>query len=189
MLSPESILALFERHGARQYDGDGVTQLQHAWQCGRLAARAGAPPSLQLAAWLHDLGHLMSDLAGSPTTRGLDDRHETLAGDLLRPIFGDAVAGPVQQHVQAKRCLVATHLGYRDRLSMDSVRSLALQGGPMTADDAADFIRRPHAQDALRLRAWDDAAKVAALQPHDATLALRKLAELMARHAASTSVR
>lgn len=50
MLRPESILALFERQGALQYDGEGVTQLQHAWQCGRLAARAGAPPPLQLAA-------------------------------------------------------------------------------------------------------------------------------------------
>lgn len=123
----------------------------------------------------------MSDLPGTPTARGLDDRHEAVAGDLLRPVFGTAVAGPVELHVQAKRCLVATHLGYRDRLSMDSVRSLALQGGPMTVDDAAEFMRRPHAQDALRLRAWDDAAKVPTLQLQDATRALRLLAELMAR--------
>lgn len=182
MLQPDAILALFERRGALQYEGEGVTQVQHAWQCGRLAARAGATPSLQLAAWLHDLGHLLSDLSGSPTVQGCDDRHEAVAAVLLRPVFGDAVAEPVALHVQAKRCLVATRPGYHDHLSPDSVRSLALQGGPLGVSEAAQFMALPHAQEALRLRAWDDAAKQAAWRPANTMQALDELAALMARH-------
>jgi predicted HD phosphohydrolase len=45
------------------------------------------------------------------------------------------------------------------------VRSLALQGGPMTEAECAAFLRSPYADDALRLRAWDDISKDAAVQP------------------------
>lgn len=177
----DPILDLFARRGDLQYDGEGITQLQHAWQCGRLAARAGAGPALQLAAWLHDLGHLIADLGETPTARGLDDRHEVVAAEVLRPLFGDAVADPVALHVQAKRCLVATSAGYRDRLSPDSQRSLALQGGPMTVAEAEAFMARPYAADALRLRAWDDTGKDATLPLPPAATVLQELSALMAR--------
>ena len=44
-------------------------------------------------------------------------------------------------------------------LVADSVRSLALQGGPMSPAECEAFLALPHAQDALRLRIWDDHAK------------------------------
>ena len=40
------------------------------------------------------------------------------------------------------------------------MRSLELQGGPFSVAAAADFIAMPHAPDAVRLRRWDEAAKV-----------------------------
>lgn len=178
-MTPESIIAAFRRGGGLSYDGEGVTQLQHAWQCGRLAAQAGAAPALQLAAWLHDLGHLLTDLEGSPTLRGIDDGHEALAAAALQPLFGEAVTGPIALHVAAKRYLVAARSGYRDSLSPDSVRSLALQGGPMAADQQEWFRRQPHADDALRLRAWDDAGKRADWHPADDESALCELAALL----------
>jgi predicted HD phosphohydrolase len=61
--------------------------------------------------------------------------------------------------VAAKRCLVATRADYARGLSADSVRSLALQGGPMDAAECAAFLALPMARDALRLRVWDDLAK------------------------------
>jgi phosphonate degradation associated HDIG domain protein len=161
----ESIVGLFARRGHLAYVGEEVSQWQHAWQCGQLARRAGASPALQLAAWLHDVGHLMTALEGTPTLRGSDDRHEALAAQSLRPVFGAAVAEPVALHVEAKRYLVSRNPGYRERLSADSVRSLALQGGAMNEADCAAFLLRPYAEDALRLRAWDDVAKDPALQP------------------------
>lgn len=155
----DGIEALFAARGQLAYDGEGITQWQHAWQCGQLALQARAPAPLQLAAWLHDLGHLLTGLDGTPTLRGHDDRHEALAARVLEPLFGTAVAAPVALHVQAKRYLVAARPGYRERLSADSVRSLALQGGPMTPEECASFEQQPFAEDALRLRAWDDLGK------------------------------
>jgi phosphonate degradation associated HDIG domain protein len=158
-LDAQGIVELFARRGHLAYDGEGVTQWQHAWQCGQLARRAGALPGLQLAAWLHDIGHLLTGLEGTPTLHGHDDRHEAVAAQALRPRFGAAVAEPVALHVEAKRYLVSNSPGYLERLSPDSVRSLALQGGAMSREDAAAFLRMPYAADALRLRAWDDAGK------------------------------
>ena len=180
-LGPDEILALYRSRGALAYDGEGVTQLQHGWQCARLARLAGAMAALQLAAWLHDLGHLMTGWEGSPTLHGLDDAHESLGARVLTPIFGSAVGVPVALHVAAKRCLVGSQPGYRESLSPDSVRSLALQGGPMSLAECEDFVARPHAREALRLRVWDDRAKEPGLQPPDEETALEELAALMRR--------
>jgi gamma-butyrobetaine dioxygenase len=40
-----------------------------------------------------------------------------------------------------------------------SVRSLALQGGPFTPAQVAEFQALPYAADAVRVRRWDGAAK------------------------------
>jgi predicted HD phosphohydrolase len=158
-LQPIDLIDCLRRHAALQYDREGVTQLQHAWQCAQLAHRAGASQALQLAAWLHDIGHLLSGLEGSPTLLGIDDRHEALGAAVLFARYGASVSEPVALHVAAKRCLVASRPGYAQSLSADSVRSLALQGGAMDAGESADFLQRPFARDALRLRVWDDLAK------------------------------
>lgn len=176
----DDIVALFAERGHIAYEGEGISQLQHAWQCGLLARQAGAAPSLQLAAWLHDLGHLMTDLDGSPTLRGIDDAHEHRAAQALTVAFGPAVAEPVALHVLAKRCLVTVQPSYVDKLSPDSIRSLALQGGPMRADEAQAFVQLPSGRDALRLRTWDDMAKDTALQLPSVDAALEALKAAMA---------
>jgi predicted HD phosphohydrolase len=63
-------------------------------------------------------------------------------------------------HVDAKRYRVAADPPYAATLSPASVRSLALQGGPMDADEMKRYIAKKHAIAALRLREWDDQAKV-----------------------------
>jgi predicted HD phosphohydrolase len=40
------------------------------------------------------------------------------------------------------------------------VQSLQLQGGPFTDAEARAFEQRPFAREAVRLRRWDDLAKV-----------------------------
>jgi len=70
------------------------------------------------------------------------------------------VCEPVRLHVAAKRYLCATERDYFSRLAPDSVRSLALQGGPMTNEEAAAFRALPYVQDAMSLRQFDEAAKV-----------------------------
>jgi phosphonate degradation associated HDIG domain protein len=174
-----SIHQLYAQRGDLTYDGEGVSQLQHGWQCAQLARRAGASPALELAAWLHDLGHLLTDLEGSPSQRGIDDGHESLGARMLARAFVPAVSRPVALHVQAKRYLVGVAPDYLQGLSPDSLRSLALQGGAMDAREAADFIVQPQAQEAVRLRAWDDRAKDPAWALGDRSRALADLCGLM----------
>ena len=70
---------------------------------------------------------------------------------------------PIKLHVDAKRYLCGTNPGYFARLSEDSRRSLALQGGPFDAAGAAAFLDQPGARDAVLVRQWDDLAKQAGL--------------------------
>lgn len=154
-----SILALYRQGGDRMYSGEPVTQLVHAWQCGRLAEKSGASPALQLASWLHDVGHLWVNAEGTPTLRGEDDSHENVGAALLAPVFGQAVSEPVRLHVLAKRYLVTTRQAYARKLSPDSVRSLQLQGGVMSEVARAAFEAEPYFTDALKLRVWDDLGK------------------------------
>lgn len=160
-MSPiDAIFERFDRHGGDDYGGERVRQLEHALQCAALAEAEGAAPGLVAAALLHDIGHLIHDLGREPAARGIDDRHEVLGQQWLAQWFGEAVTEPVRLHVPAKRYLTATDPGYFASLSAGSVRSLELQGGPFTPGDAAAFIARPHAMDAVRLRRWDEGAKV-----------------------------
>lgn len=161
MITLDEIRALFEHKGGGQYSGEPVSQLEHALQCAQLAEQAGASAELITACLLHDLGHLANDLGATPTLRGVDDKHQYHGALALKAVFPAAVRNPVLLHVDAKRYLCVAERGYWDSLSADSKRSLELQGGRFSADEAAKFIAQPYAQDAVKLRRWDDLAKVA----------------------------
>jgi [1-hydroxy-2-(trimethylamino)ethyl]phosphonate dioxygenase len=159
----DQLIELLRTKGTRQYGGERVSQCEHALQSASLAAKEGASAALVAAALLHDIGHLLHDEGEQPALRGIDDRHEEIGAEHLLPIFDTAVAEPVRLHVPAKRYLCATDPGYFGRLSPGSVRSLALQGGPFSPDEAAAFRALPFAEDAIRIRQWDEAAKVPGL--------------------------
>jgi gamma-butyrobetaine dioxygenase len=146
----EAIAELFAGPGARDYLGEPVTIGIHMRQAGALAAASWAGRPLVAAALLHDIGHLR---------RETDSRHGDAGAQWLSQWFGAEVTEPVRLHVAAKRYLCATEPGYLERLSAESVRTLALQDGPMTAEQAAGFEALPFAADAVALRRWDDEAK------------------------------
>ena len=163
MLSLPDIALLFSRHGASQYSGEPVTQLQHALQTAHLAEASGSDDALVTACLLHDLGHLLNDQGETPSLRGIDDTHQYFALPFLRGLFPDAVLDAIKLHVDAKRYLCQANPDYFDRLSEDSKRSLALQGGVFSAEQAAAFLNQSGARDAVMLRQWDDLAKQADL--------------------------
>ena len=163
MLSLPDIEALFARHGAAQYSGEPVTQVEHALQTAHLAEQAGAGDALVTACLLHDLGHLLNEQGDTPSSRGIDDTHQYFALPFLRGLFPDAVLEPIRLHVDAKRYLCHANAGYHARLSEDSKRSLRLQGGVFDTVQAATFMNQGGASDALLLRQWDDLAKQADL--------------------------
>ncbi|MES2073025.1 MAG: phosphonate degradation HD-domain oxygenase [Pseudomonadota bacterium] len=166
-LSIDDIVALFQHKGHEQYDGEPVTQLQHALQTASFAEQAGADSELITACLLHDIGHLLHDFGPTPTSQGKDDVHQYRCLPFLRPLFGPATLDAIKLHVDAKRYLCVSETGYFDTLSADSRRSLALQGGIFTMEQAFQFAALPHAAAAIALRRWDDQAKLADFRTPD----------------------
>ena len=154
------IADLLELKADGQYGLHAINQRQHALQSAWLAERQGCPPALIAASLMHDIGHLVHDLGEDPAARGVDDQHEDLGTAFLAKWFGPEVTEPVRLHVAAKRYLCATEADYFGRLSPDSVRSLALQDGPMSAAEVAAFRALPQAAAAVQLRRFDEEAKV-----------------------------
>jgi gamma-butyrobetaine dioxygenase len=141
------------------YDGEPVDQLQHALQCGWLAqAQSDAGDDFVLACLLHDI-------ARAPAVAGIaydapDEHHGEAGARWLRERVGERVAWLAEQHVAAKRYLVATDPAYRARLSEVSLRTLEQQGGPMSAQEVERFRAARDWEQAVALRRIDDRGKV-----------------------------
>ena len=168
----DEALELFRRKGDSEYGGEAVTQLEHGLQAAAAAMRDGADHALVAAALLHDVGHLLHDLPDDAPDRGVDDLHEQIGAEWIARRFVPATAEPARLHVAAKRYLCATDSEYAAQLSEPSRLSLQLQGGPMNSKEADAFSKLPFAQDAIRLRKWDDEAKI----PNAPTPTLEELA-------------
>lgn len=141
------------------YDGEPVDQLQHALQCANLARGAGHGPEVVVAALLHDVGRspvALRDLREAGVT---GSEHGALAGAWLAPLLGERVAWLAEQHVPAKRYLVATDPAYEESLTDTSRRTLERQGGPMSEEEVSGFEEHPGWREAVELRRWDDLGK------------------------------
>lgn len=155
----DNIITLFRERGHSAYGGEAVSQLEHALQAATHAQQKGASANLIAASLLHDVGHILHELPFDAPDKGVDDLHEELAARFLEKHFGAAVSEPARLHVEAKRYLAATDPGYLELLSPPSIQSLALQGGPMSEEEQAQFRLNPYFSDAVQLRIWDDLAK------------------------------
>ncbi len=156
----EELFARFESPQAAQLYDEAITELQHGLQCAALARRDGAADAEVAAALLHDVGHLLvGDLfpIDAPLTK--DWKHEEVGARYLARWFGPEVTEPVRWHVAAKRYLVAVDADYLAGLSPSSVRSLHVQGGPMSVEEQAVFEALPGFAAAVRVRRWDDTGK------------------------------
>jgi phosphonate degradation associated HDIG domain protein len=174
----DELLALLDRSAGSAYYGEPVSQLEHALQCAQLARDAGASDDMVVAALLHDIGHLLEDEnAHRHDEIGVINHDDIGAEYLIDRGFPRRIAELVRGHVDAKRYLTATNPAYAAKLSEASSATLALQGGPMTSEQASEFERDPLFTEKLRLRSWDEQGKkqgwqVAALESYrDALLA------------------
>lgn len=150
---------LLQEHGQQHY-GEAITQADHAIQAATLARDWGCDEEMQLAALLHDIGHLLEhDGAAAMGEYGVQ-AHDRLGADYLLALgFSARVARLVGMHVAAKRYLCAIDPAYLQQLSSASTATLAYQGGPMTASEVEAFARQPDLPDILLLRRLDEAAK------------------------------
>lgn len=158
----ELIFSFYEKHGNEDYIGEPVSQLEHMCQSAQLAEGEGFDEEVILAAFFHDLGHLITQ---GPTTEMMGEfgvkRHEQLGADFLRSLgFSEKIAQLVENHVQAKRYLTFRYPDYYTKLSEASKQTLIYQGGPMKEEEALKFEKDPLFEVSLRMRTWDEEAKL-----------------------------
>lgn len=163
----DAIFARFREYGQAVYLGEPVTLTEHMLQTAYAAEQDGAGPTLIAAAVLHDFGHFVHDLPEDSAEHGIDTVHEEAGARYLARFFQPAVVEPARLHVAAKRYLCAVDPAYFDALSPASILSLRLQGGPLDAAGVKAFEALPFAQDAARLRRYDDQGKTPGLSTPD----------------------
>lgn len=176
-----ALTGLYRDRGNSKYD-ELVTQTEHGLQCGALAMASGADDATVAAAFLHDIGHLL--LNEDDTRQDFLDQdlhHEEVGARFLANWFSEDVLTPIRMHVPAKRYLCATQASYHDGLSQASVRSLIVQGGPMTDDEVSAFDALDYSEQAVMLRRWDDDAKVSNAPTPGLEVFEQLLAELLAK--------
>ncbi|XP_033735349.1 2-amino-1-hydroxyethylphosphonate dioxygenase (glycine-forming)-like [Pecten maximus] len=161
----DAVFSLYERHGSGDYIGEPVSLTDHMIQCAVLAEQDGQPLEIVLAAFFHDIGHLVGMDRGlenrvtSGTNLGAKD-HDILGGQFLSELgFPDKICDLVQGHVQAKRYLVWKNKEYYDNLSPASRLTLEHQGGRMDDEEAQAFENNPIFDVIIRMRTWDEAGK------------------------------
>lgn len=164
-INAEKALAILREAGTSDYIGENVTQLEHSLQAAHFAQRSGATEVEILAALFHDIGHLCAP-SDAPQMSGLGvvDHENIGARFLLNLGFSPQVAELVAAHVSVKRYLVAKNPAYAARLSEASAGTLRHQGGPMSPEEADAFERDPAFRSKVRVRQWDEMAKVPAME-------------------------
>lgn len=176
------IIALYEHHGGSAYAGEKVTQLEHMVQAAQLAEQQGFDEEVILAAFLHDIGHICVSAAGDNEMDGFGIMdHEEVGGSFLQERgFSKRLIRLVEAHVEAKRYLTWKSPAYYEQLSEASKRTLEFQGGRMTDDEAHAFEQYPLFDLIIRMRMWDEEAKVEGLPVPD----LKKYHGMIVRHLA-----
>lgn len=151
---------IFSGGFSAEYLGEDVRLVEHMLQCGDLAIANGAGAALVVAALLHDIGHLLIESSVSDYENEIDAHHDRIGAEWVAARFPQSVSEPVRLHVAAKQYLVATDPDYLAKLSAASQKTLAMQGGVFTAEQAEEFINQPFARDGVALRIWDDEGKL-----------------------------
>ncbi len=162
-MSAAQIIDLLEMKGGGSYFGEPVTVLEHSLQAAHLARESGSGHPQIVAALLHDIGHLLHQDLEVAAEHGRDTRHEEIGQQMLVTHLPASVTEPIRLHVTAKRYLCFADPAYLAELSPSSLLSLRLQGGPMCAEEAVQFLEHPFAPQAIALRRWDDEAKIPGL--------------------------
>ena len=158
----DEIFSLYENHGNADYIGEPVSQLEHMCQAAQLAEEEGHDDEVVLAAFFHDIGHLCEFIMPVELTEGvgvLD--HESIGQEyLVKKGFSERIAKLVRSHVEAKRFLTFRYPEYFEKLSDASKLTLQHQGGRMNAEEAEAFEADPMFDIYIKMRTWDDLAKI-----------------------------
>jgi len=158
----KEIFSLYEKFGKEDYIGEPVSQLEHMSQSAQLAEAEGYDEEVILAAFFHDIGHLLENTMPVKQMDGYGVvNHEKLAGDYIRQKgFSEKIARLAESHVAAKRYLTFKFPEYYNKLSSASKITLHKQGGMMDEMEAGLFETDHLHQLFIKIREWDDKAKI-----------------------------
>ena len=156
------IAGLFARRGAQAYLGEPVTVAEHMLQTAALAQAEGAPDT-----WLSPRSCTTSAISQANSA---DIRRRILStGGMTRPVrlsgwrvcfrLPSPNASVCMWRPSAIFAPSSPDIATRCRRLRSTVSRL--QGGPMTPAGIDAFRRLPCYRDAVQVRRWDDAAKVA----------------------------
>jgi [1-hydroxy-2-(trimethylamino)ethyl]phosphonate dioxygenase len=154
-------------------------------QGAHFAEKAGEAEVIIVSALLHDVGHFTSEFGTFSMDDTTDKFHEDAGADVLQPFFPTLVTDCVRYHVAAKRYLCAAKPGYFKRLSEASIHSLNLQGGPMSADEVAEFENKPNFREIVKVRYYDEAGKRADLETRSFSYYAPMVQRIVDAHAAA----
>jgi 2-amino-1-hydroxyethylphosphonate dioxygenase (glycine-forming) len=176
----DEIFSLYENYGAEDYIGEPVSQIEHMCQSAQLAEEEGFDEEVILAAFFHDVGHLCEHVlpVSLMDGYGVTDHEELGANYLKENFFSERIAKLVESHVRTKRYLTYRFPDYYEKLSSASRMTLSKQGGVMTSEEAEVFESDPLSDLYIRLRQWDDQAKV----EHKPLPDLEKYKDMAYRH-------
>jgi putative nucleotidyltransferase with HDIG domain len=171
------ILRVYRHLGEKQYIGEDVSIVQHSLLAAYQAQiDPAADDEVVVAAFLHDIGHMIGMIIDLPQMEREEDKdgswgtvsHDTVGANYLRFFqLPERVCKLVEQHVSAKRYLVAIDPTYHAKLSPASQKTLTFQGGPMSVQEQEDFRNDPLHPFYLKFRQWEELAKK---QPEDLSL-------------------
>ncbi|MEO5681959.1 MAG: HD domain-containing protein [Chitinophagaceae bacterium] len=161
-ITVNTIFDLYARHGAEEYAGEQVSQLEHMCQAAEFAMQEGYDDEVILAAFMHDVGHLLPihNEKESMDGYGMMDHEKVGAEYLLGLGFSERMCKLIASHVNAKRYLTWKYPEYYNELSGASKKTLEYQGGRMEEAEAKQFEADPLFDLYIKMRRWDEAAKV-----------------------------
>jgi predicted HD phosphohydrolase len=151
----EQVTGSFDKASKIRYGESAVTELEHALQCAELAA-----------AMLHDVGRYavpqelvsdtLQDVEIVDDARGHGERGAQLMANMLpaRSLFC------IRYHAESKLYLCQTNPNYRAKLAGASVKTLAVQSANYDQARLDELSGHRWWPDAIRVRVWDDTAKV-----------------------------
>ena len=162
----EKLFNFFQESGFEEYAGEKVSQLEHALQAAKLAEDENFDDDVIIAALFHDIGHLMK-FENDDAKMGIfgTKNHEQIGAQyLLDSGFSKKMYDLVVGHVRTKKYLVYKFPDYKSTLSEASLKTLEYQGGAMTETEAEIFEKDELFHLHLKMREWDDKAKIPGLK-------------------------
>jgi 2-amino-1-hydroxyethylphosphonate dioxygenase (glycine-forming) len=176
----EEIFELYEKFGNQDYIGEPVSQLEHMCQAAQLAESEGYDNEVVLAAFLHDVGHLLPVHDESESMNGFGTiDHEKIGAYYLSKLgFSEKMCSLIASHVNAKRYLTFKYPDYYNKLSEASRQTLEFQGGIMSLEEATTFESDDLFPLYIKMRQWDEDAKI----EHQSLPPIEKYKEMMIQH-------